>query len=613
MARLHPTLWAEFATGEHSESGWSNLTAYRWSTRPLAHAGSYEGGFKEGRVESWEPIERTLSDPSGHYEASRFGFTIRDTDRLARGLQGGFTTEHLVNREASIKLVSEAGGVAGTDPRIIARGKIRDPKPIDNLRFQFLGDDIIGADFMAGSKKVCQRTITRELFPDVHRDLIGHAQPIIYGEVSDAGATDEDGNTAAKGLIPVFWVGTVGEYDRYLVAAHAMKDIHSVFASNLETPAKRVQMSAADLAEDFLIPSYEDVTDSRGVTHRMQFIYCKGERSEAHKNGSITITVNGCGVEDVGDGSGDLIRHAFRVYQHFLHAWVLCNDGKGYYTGNWPALTEWALAGPTVTVLKTETFADAQTFSATRLGDGVGYLCDFALTEQIDVREVAKRFNQSLDCYTGINRHGQVIVAMVDDTADTSSATLFRDRIDIADMPPPVVAHDEIENRVRFVYDFDADKNKFRSDEETIEDTLAQDALGGEVRDSDLLKFYMVRDPTTARDAAARRLLRLKRAPRYQAITVDLSGLEHDLTEFYRVTHYAGLGTNGYENHPFFCLKHKTDINTMEITLTGLDLSRITAVAAGALDDEGAGGFDGILLGDETSAAAPPTGAYELR
>jgi hypothetical protein len=247
------------------------------------------------------------------------------------------------------------------------------------------------------------------------------------------------------------------------------------------------------------------------------------------------------------------------------------------------------------------------------LGNSVGYLCDFALSDQIEVREAIRRFNQSLDCYLGINRHAQVIAAMVDDTADASSATVFRDRIEIADMPPPTIAHDEIENRVKFVYDFDTEKNKFRADEETLEDLDAQDALGGEVRESDLIKMYMVRDPGTARDAGARRLIRLKRAPRYQPIVLDLTGLEHDLAELYRVTHYAGLGSSGYENHPFFALRHRLGLNNMMVTLTGLDLSRITALGAPTLDDEGDVAFDGFVLGDEDSVSAPPTGAYELR
>jgi hypothetical protein len=208
-ARLHPDVWFTFVTGEHDSGGWSNLTEYRWSTRPLADPSTYEGGWKEGRVVKggWEPIERTLSDPSGHFESSRFGCTINDTDHLMRGLLGGLTTEHLVNREASVKLVSEAGRHASTDPRIIARGKIRDPKPLDGMKFNFAGEDIIGGDIISGTKKLPQRTMTRELFDDIHRDMIGKPQPIIYGEVSDDGALDEDGEPAAKGLVPVFWCG----------------------------------------------------------------------------------------------------------------------------------------------------------------------------------------------------------------------------------------------------------------------------------------------------------------------------------------------------------------------------------------------------------------------
>jgi hypothetical protein len=626
-ARLHPDIWFEFATGVFTDGVWGTITTYRWSTKPLADPSTYEGGWKEGRVVKggWEPIERTLSDPSGHYETSKFGCTVNDTDRLMRGWLGDISTENLVNREASVKLISDAGRRAGTTPRIIGRGKIRDPKPLGGMTFSFSGEDIIGGDIISGTKKLPQRLMTRELFDDIHRDMIGKPQPIIYGEVSDDGALDENGEPAAKGLVPVFWCGQEQidgeEWERFLVAGHACKDIHSWFASDLGSPAKRVQMDESTLGTEFLIPgqtgwphptSYFDRNDGRH-THRCTFILAKGERAQAHIDGSINITVNVCGVEDIGDGTGELLREGFKVKQHFETNWIMANDGQGYFEGVWQPLPEWSLAGPTVSVIKTETYEDCQAFSATRLGDGVGYLCDFWLGDQIDVREAIRRFNVSLDCYTGINRHAQLITAMLDDTADTSSATVFREFIEIAQMPPPKIAHEEIENHVMFAYDFDADKGKFRADQEFIEDTVSQDALGGEVRKSDLLKMYMVRDPATARDAAARRLLRLKRAPRYQDIVMDLMGLEHDLTELFRVTHHAGIGSDGYDDHPFFCVRHKIDLNALTVTLTGLDLSRITAVAATAMQDETAPGFDDFLLGDETSAAAPPTGAYELR
>lgn len=573
-------------------------TEYRIATRPFADSSSYQGGWKEGRVDSYEPIVRCLSDPSGQFEVNRFGWIERDTDRRIRGELGDLDGEFLVNDEASISLVSEYGRKSESiEPRILTRGRIRDPQSVEGLKFRWVGEDIIGADFgiYSGSKKIPQRVITRELFPGVHRDLVGQGLPIIYGEVSDEGARDAAGELSEKGLVPAFWVGDeeIGGdgWGKFLIAGHACKEIHSVFGSNLGSPAKRVKLDDAVYGVTVLAPGkagwpfadpYRDFPDGDGITNRTTTIYVKGEVYEAHVSGGINITVNLCGIEDVGDGSGDLIRHYFRVYQHALHNWVLANNGKGYYSGTWAPLTEWSIGGPTVTVLNTDSFDAAQDFTATRLGDGIGYLADFALCERIDLREFVKRFNLSGDCFTGVNRHAQLIVKHIDDGADVSSTTLLR-QWDFASpaLPAPDIKHSDVENPVRSLYDWDADKKKFRSDMQSVADAAVQTAQR-EVNESDVLQLFMVRDSNTADDVAARRLLRLKRAPRYQDVVLDLSGLQIDLGDIYRVTHYDGLGPNGYVEEPFFCVRHKVDLYKMQVTLTGFNIGRI-------LSDEAAG------------------------
>lgn len=634
-APKHPDVFAEFTTGTHTEAGWSNLTTYRWSTRPLADAGSYEGGFKEGRIESWLPIERALSDPQGHIEPARFGWTKRDTDRLVRGWFGGPTTEHLINREAAIKLISSAGRAAATAVRILARGRIKVATLGSGLIAKFEGRDPIGDTFTTrqGQKMIPQRIITRELFPDVHRDLIGYPQPIIYGDVSDTGAVDNTGALSEKGLVPVFWVGTEEidgvTWDRYLVAGHAIKDIHAWFASDGGDPETRVKQDVSTAGVDFLIPgypgwpfptTYRDLTDTAGVTHRVTLIYVKGDKSESHKEGHVNITLNVCGIEDVGDGSGVLIRHAFRVYRHALNNWFLANNGKGYYTGLWHAIPQWDAAGTPVSQIHTDSFLAAELVTWDRLGpDDVGniygYLAEFALTQSIPVREFIRRFNRSLDCRLGVNRHGQLFVSLIDDLADVSADTLYRDRIEIVSMPEPIFAIDEMENRVIGVYDWDPDKQKYRSDKLIVEDTVLQDAHG-EVLESDLVELFMVREPRTARDVLARRLLRLKRCPRYQPVVLNLAGLEKDLGERFGLTHYDGIGASGYVATPFYTVRHKIDLDRMQVTLTGLDLSRIIGFGPAPLGDETDPAFDDFILGDEALLAAPTDdgtgGAHEL-
>jgi hypothetical protein len=83
--------------------------------------------------------------------------------------------------------------------------------------------------------------------------------------------------------------------------------------------------------------------------------------------------------------------------------------------------------------------------------------------------------------------------------------------------------------------------------------------------------------------------------------------VEEDLGDQIRLSHYDGIED---VERPFFLVRHQIDPMTGIGTVTGLDLSRLLGYAFGALEDETT--MTGNL-GDETSTATPPTGAFELR
>src|SRR5688572_23252681 len=96
---LMPDVWFEMVLEPYPTAV---ATTYRWAPRPYADSGSW----KEGRLASWGPIVRALSDDDGHYNVSTTQVVVDDTDGLLRGLLAASTTQYFTGREASIYLLS---------------------------------------------------------------------------------------------------------------------------------------------------------------------------------------------------------------------------------------------------------------------------------------------------------------------------------------------------------------------------------------------------------------------------------------------------------------------------------------------------------------------------
>jgi hypothetical protein len=753
----NPDVWVEFTLTKAPTS--LGEDTYLWAVRPCADDSTYFDGFKEARITVFGSIERALSDPVfGTYSVAQWRFTANDTDGTIRSLLNDYATSFVANRDVTIRLITEIGRKTGATPRLLARGRTQSVTPTPGRRVEFLCEDILGNEFGVFNlnKTIPTRVFDRETWPELPRELIGVPVPIIYGELNDNGAVDEEGNPAEKGMVPVFYVGktaiggeatapnvippppapgyttfgaggsstytyacvvrtedggrttlgtpvtitglpspsefstsngvrlTLAEYsaeiqqyvagidlyvkdgdedstaryfkmdaagqmfttfyedngddshyksfypppplintafipaddgtefwDTYVVCGHAASILH-VFASNLaEGEESGREEIDPDTNPDFKVPGYAGWTESTDYItkngQRFTVFYAKGARSLAHINGDVTMAVNVCGVKTNADGTGNTIDQAFRVAQHFISEWVVGNNGKGYYTGDWAGLPTWAPSDATVTMVNPLSFDACETISETRLANSTGYKAAFWLGDPITVGEWMRRFALTFSCFFGVNGNGQIVCKMIDDTASSASGTLLRDRIEVIRLPQMTLAWDEVVTRVCYRYDWDPDATAWRNDEETVEDADAEDAHRGQRKD-DILELHYSRDRTTVRDAMARRLLLLKYPPRYQPIETDLSAVEADLGDQIRLSHYDGIED---VERPFFLVRHQIDPMTGIGTLTGLDLSRLLGYATPALEDEA--GSVSFVLGDESSTAPPPTGAYQLR
>ncbi len=405
-------------------------------------------------------------------------------------------------------------------------------------------------------------------------------------------------------------------WQRFVLKIGAASEIFAIYASDLaagETPKRApVPMSAYGtevLAYGFPgYPRTEPYVDENGV--RFADIFVRGPRAQHAIDNTVTIAWDGCGDEEVGDGSGATITEAFWAWQHILNEYALKNRGIGYRTGTFGPIETFDDGTP---ILRTTAVHDRQDDTVGYIG-GRGYQANIAITTPITAREFDTRFRTTFRSETASNHWGQLYPCLISTEADPDEGRLYHDRINIARMESQEFGHERVVTRQLFHYDRDEDAQTFRQNDLVIEDTLATDSYGGVAREGQPASCYYSADAATVYDAQARHVTRYKVAPREIGISTDLGGLEDENGEQVRVTLADGAGgVNGDVLSPFTVIEHETDPSkpgAERVVLTLLDLTRTAEFAFPLIEDETAMDPN---IGDETSLEPPTVGAYECR
>jgi hypothetical protein len=188
--------WAEWT--HVSTSGTPNT--YLWAPVDLIDDADYYGGYKEARILSYGRIRRALSDDRGQFETAQFSIIMSDTDRLIRGLLASANSKYFLNRMIVLRMIDDYNRRLEAVPRTIARGILRNYKPLSPLYFEMIAEDFISSKFSVANldKQIPQRIITRADFADAPSEIINWPVPIIYGsvveEVADAAPPVLQGN-----------------------------------------------------------------------------------------------------------------------------------------------------------------------------------------------------------------------------------------------------------------------------------------------------------------------------------------------------------------------------------------------------------------------------------
>lgn len=449
-------------------------SAEAWSKIPIADMDWFYGGFKEPRVLTWGEIARGLSDYTGASQATTFRWTLADFDRAIRGkfaLQytdpgSNIFRSRMINaraiddasrREQQFTEIPQATTHAiGVSRRPFAaftmfKGFVSDCKPAAGLTFEYTAQDYLSYSFDDASALFPSRRITAADFPGALSTprsdytqipaTIGWPVPIIYGHVTDTVVQDATapGGALGVGQVPAIYVGTYAigglDYHKFLVCGHAVKSIDALYEHGVYLPFNLYAGPGA--GAEWLIPGQAGWTATFGATpyedingHRYTVIYGKkglpgpddaaGFTHGVSSTETMPLTLSVQGIEDVGDGSGALIRDLLLQYLHCLVNWVL----QTYQSGAWlsePVFTDIFDQG--VPLIDASSFFLASQMAKLRLvalGMSGAYEGAFILGAStpraagpfISTRDVIVLFNRCADVQSGFNRNAQFFVSM---------------------------------------------------------------------------------------------------------------------------------------------------------------------------------------------------------
>lgn len=597
-----PRIWGRLNFQSRSGGVSTPDTAYWSQDISIPDASGVQGGRKDGRALAISRISRSLSDDNGNYVGSRVTLNVNDKDRAAlRTRLGSQTGKYVWNIDGSFFLASETNRRTGyaQSPREIFRGKSRavglDPRFTGRMEFE----DALAVQLgeFGPDRSFSSRLLTLGQFPMCPRELVGKPQQWIFGEVSDVGAmsppsANNPSVPSEKGLIPLWYVGSDGGTDLYHLCGHATGAV-LVYGSDGEDPPSRVLI-------DYATVEVRDILDTdTGLTHRHTLILVPSgsEASEAHKAGRLNMAANACGVLGA---NGLPITGLFLIYQYIFEHIILPTQES--LTGEYVGSPQWADGRYMV---HSDSFADAQAYTDSRIPRSLasrgGYQGGFVLGGPAQgtwsLRDLLKRMSVSGDCWFPWTHAGQLKCVLIDDAADVSASPQYGEPEDLREMPTPEIAEDEVENPVLFSYDYDDDKQRFRVAQEQAEDTDASDNFGMLKPSPSPIQMRCVRDPATARDVAARRLLRRKYPPAYYPVVLPIDGVDRDLGDIIRITSQEGTGS-GSSDRALWVKDWSFDPKTFRTTLRCRDLTDIIA-ASGAFASGGAGATYNTSTTDE--------------
>jgi len=572
----------------------------RYGTQHIAFGST----FIEARVTRWGSLRRSLSDWFGGFDVGTFQVELADTDRRLRGLADSGT---LLKKRVDV-YVSDAATIrsSGTARRVFS-GVVITHRPLSGLRYQLTCEDRLGSilnQYFSGRKTAPSRVFTVEDFPNLanpndadspspgNPTLIGKPVPVCYGNLSDVHLGSD-----RIGVVPAHFVGRRlvdgFDWDEYVVCQGAVTNISEWFQYPGIGPLIRHLKEPESEGVSVLIPGHAGWTAAVGPDkfrdfngRRYTVIYARGPSSWLATDGRIPITLNLCGYETVGDGTGSMIDSLALQVQHFLTNFVFSE----YEDGNWNAI-------PTVnsySVLKSGTFSTVKTVSEARVSGGHKGAWMLAHDGSApNLRDVLADLCRSGDFDLGQNWDGQIIASMVNASSSsvadwTDLINVLQDGLDLErrfDLSATAVRYryarryiQPITNPTPAETDLLPGANRIPDPDWILSDEVTDagaEAALGEDKPYDVT-YGAVRDVVTADDVSAEWLARSAQhneGPLMGQVRTHLEATDVDLGDNVDVTHFGGVGASGYTDKRLRVREQDLDLNQMTVTSTVQDVS----------------------------------------
>ena len=514
----------------------------------------------EARVVRYSEIpSEVLAGRDGVIPTPTFSVTLQDTDRQLRGWSQHASKRFFLGRFAEVLAESYGQRQLDTEARKLAAGYTIDWKFMDELLAEFTFADTLGWKRGALKRRVPLQTVTKDIFGQgVPDDSIGRPIPWVYGEMSDDYEWSLDNNRLPVGIVPCIPLGlcetipftnnlvplTTG-WQAFLVGK-VCKTFTAMYlwnGSDSDGGAVRGRIPIDyPVIVDTMLPTqaawttywanagFVRVQAADGTLHDLTMGFARGGRAyEAANTGRFPVTYNVCGIEDVGDGSGNTILDGATAIAHFICYGIFSQHTTGAW-GTIPTLPNGAPVINRASLTSTKAIFDLRVTGGYQGAFVIGATGRDRRTGEEEITAKAR----GLDIQLGRNHFGQIVFSTVNDLAAISSLTAFDDSMmGLSFWCHPRV--DQQENIKRYAYGPEPSTGRNTGLEREIRDEDAIDnwgEQGGEaVRVNEAVRRQAVAD-----DVAMRELLRDADVPHDGGFVSDLRGTSLSVGQLITVT-----------------------------------------------------------------------------